>query len=67
VLLSVVVLQVLRGWARSVEQVECLQNQGARHMMSQCIDICVQDPEACEGGISYFTVDKQGVLTCIYV
>ena len=34
-------------------------------MMSQCIDMCVQ--EACEGGISYFTVDKQGVLTCISI
>jgi hypothetical protein len=34
-------------------------------MMSQCIDLCVQ--EACEGEISYFAVDKQGVLTCISV
>jgi len=30
VLLIVVVVQVLCGWAHSVE-VECLQNQGARH------------------------------------
>jgi|AntDeeMinimDraft_4_1070355.scaffolds.fasta_scaffold111376_1 hypothetical protein len=29
-LLRVVVLQVLRGWAHSVE-VGCLQDQGARH------------------------------------
>jgi hypothetical protein len=34
-------------------------------IMSQDIDMCVQD--ACEGGISCFTVDKQGVLTCISV
>ena len=34
-------------------------------MMSQCIDMCVQ--EACKGGISYFTVDKQSILTCFSV
>jgi hypothetical protein len=34
-------------------------------MMSQYIDWCVQ--EAWKGEISYFTVDKQGVLTCISV
>jgi hypothetical protein len=34
-------------------------------MMSQYIDTFVQ--EFCEGGISYFAVDKQGVLTCISV
>ena len=62
-LLSVVVLQVLHGWAHSVE-VEHLRNQG-HVIMSQDIDMCVQD--ACEGGISCFTVDKQGVLTCISV
>ena len=34
-------------------------------MMSQCIDMCVQ--EACEGGISYFMVNKQGVLTMLFL
>jgi hypothetical protein len=34
-------------------------------IMSQCIGMSVQ--EACEGGISYFTMDKRGVLTCISV
>ena len=34
-------------------------------MMSQCIDMCVQ--EACEGRIFNFTVGKQGILTCISV
>ena len=34
-------------------------------MMSQCIDMCAQ--KACKGEICYFTVDKQGVLTCISV
>jgi len=31
-------------------------------MISQCNGMCVQ--EACEGGISCFMADKQGVLTC---
>ena len=34
-------------------------------MMSQCIEMCAQ--HACKGEICYFTVDKQGVLTCISV
>jgi hypothetical protein len=43
VLLSVVVLQVLHGWAHSVE-VEHLRNQGHVIMMSQNVDMLSRTP-----------------------
>ena len=52
------------GWAHSVRLGVC-RIRGHVIMMSHCIDMCAQ--EACEGGVSYFTVDKQGALTCISV
>jgi hypothetical protein len=64
-LLSVVVLQVLRGWAHSVERLSADGIKGHLFVVSQCIDMCVQ--EACEGGTSYFAMNEQGVLTCISV